>query len=88
MDRFAGNSSEHSHSGKPFGPTQAPADADPAEPARPVLIKSVSFPFICEPPSSSRDEFESRRGLDDPELWRNFLNAPETKIGDSDEEIL
>ena len=61
------------------------------EPARPVLVKSISFPFLCEPNHSSLQPqpdlepgqgAETRRDLNE-ELWQFFLNAPETKIGDS-----
>jgi hypothetical protein len=67
---------------------------DSIEPARPVLVKSVSYPFLCEPVSSRSNHFgseneneENQNFLDD--LWRDFLSAPETKIGGgSDDELL
>ncbi len=61
------------------------------ESAKPVLVKSVSYPFLCERASSRNDDetgshSESRPKSFLDELWNDFLNAPETKIGGSEEE--
>jgi hypothetical protein len=52
--------------------------------ARPVLVKSVSFPFLCEPRDPS-DAAHLEAEAEDvaSRLWNDFVNAPETKIGGS-----
>ena len=77
---------------KPDEPTDAkpgePSRAKPDEPtgAKPVMIKSISYPFLCERVPSS--ELEPGQDLDIflDNLWKDFLNAPETKIGGSEDE--
>ena len=61
-------------------------DEPPGEGAKPVLIKSISYPFLCERVPSS--ELEPGQDLDSflDNLWTDFLNAPETKIGGSEDE--
>ena len=61
------------------------------ESAKPVLVKSVSYPFLCERVSSRNEDesgnhFESRPKSFMDELWNDFLNAPETNIGGSEDE--
>ena len=64
------------------------------ESAKPVLVKSVSYPFLCERVSSRNEDdesgnhFESRPKSFIDELWNDFLNAPETNIGGTEEEAL
>ena len=62
------------------------------ESAKPVLVKSISYPYLCERASSRNDDnesgihSESRPKSFMDELWKDFFNAPETKIGGSEEE--
>ena len=61
-------------------------DEPTGEGAKPVLIKSISYPFLCERVPSC--ELEPGQDLDSflDNLWTDFLNAPETKIGGSEDE--
>ncbi len=58
------------------------------EPAKPVLKKSISFPYLSERPlrRSDDDEAYNSPDLDDAcqfmdQLWNDFVNSPETDIG-------